>query len=305
MADFVKLNGYSVKDALAGKSLSISGNQLSLLKADGIAASTVTIPAGMKVYHVGLQYKDTVTDQTQYDSILDAVNLGAGSWSVFSITEVLTGDTIATTTKLKDLMKDGLVYVTASILFTAQGTNTWYSLDTHILDSRVAFTISNGVPLYVQGWVSVAINTNTNDITTTSITKLNAGGGGGSTSLKTNIIAEVDSMDWQQVVNPKTGIPANDNFGIGIVDSMTQKLSVTVKQLAMSISGSYSSDVYASFEDYIADVSQAGTSFVLTSWYVYNQNTIYKAQANCNLNTSTMTFDVANVNMTTVSHVGQ
>lgn len=176
MADFVKLDGYNVKDALAGKSLSISGDQLSLLKADGTAASTVTIPKGMKVYHVGLQYKDTVTDQTQYASILDAVALGQGSWSVYSITEVLTGASVATTTKIEDLMEEGLVYVTASILFTAQGTNIWYSLDTHILDSRVSFTISNGVQNYVQGWLSVAINTTTNVITTSSITKVSGGG---------------------------------------------------------------------------------------------------------------------------------
>ena len=176
MADFVKLDGYNVKDALAGKSLSISGDQLSLLKADGTAASTVTIPKGMKVYHVGLQYKDTVTDQTQYASILDAVALGQGSWSIYSITEVLTGASVAITTKIEDLMEDGLVYVTASILFTAQGTNIWYSLDTHILDSRVSFTISNGVQNYVQGWLSVAINTHTNVVTTSSITKVSGGG---------------------------------------------------------------------------------------------------------------------------------
>lgn len=37
---------YDVKDALAGKTLSLSGADLSLVKADGTAASTVTLPVG-------------------------------------------------------------------------------------------------------------------------------------------------------------------------------------------------------------------------------------------------------------------
>ena len=220
MADFVKLDGYNVKDALAGKSLSISGDQLSLLKADGTAASTVTIPKGMKVYHVGLQYKDTVTDQTQYSSILDAVALGAGSWSVYSITEVLTGASIATTTKIEDLMEDGLVYVTTSILFTAQGTNIWYSLDTHILDSRVSFTISNGVNNYVQGWLSVAINTHTNVITTSSITKVS---GGGSSTLAGLSDVDVTGVSNGQVLtydsNSGEWIPTTVSGGSSALDT--------------------------------------------------------------------------------------
>lgn len=213
MADFVKLNGYNVKDALAGKSLSINGDQLSLLKADGSAASTVTIPKGMKVYHVTVQYLDSVTDQTQYPTILDAVALGQGAWSVYSITEVLTGATVATTTKIKDLMADGLVYVTASILFTAQGTNVWHSLDTHILDSRVAFTISNGVPMYVQGWISVAINTTTNAVSTSSITKVS----GGSSTLAGLSDVDVTSVTNGQVLtydsNSSEWVPTTPSGG--------------------------------------------------------------------------------------------
>lgn len=52
MADFSKFKigntSYNVKDAAAGKSLSISGTDLSLKNAAGTAISTVTIPAGSK-----------------------------------------------------------------------------------------------------------------------------------------------------------------------------------------------------------------------------------------------------------------
>lgn len=46
MADFKTLNGYTVKDPNAGKGLSISGNVLSLDKADGTSLDTVTLPGG-------------------------------------------------------------------------------------------------------------------------------------------------------------------------------------------------------------------------------------------------------------------
>lgn len=46
MADFTSLNGYTVKDPAAGKSLSMSGSSLSLLDGAGAALSTVVIPTG-------------------------------------------------------------------------------------------------------------------------------------------------------------------------------------------------------------------------------------------------------------------
>lgn len=228
MADFVKLDGYNVKDALAGKSLSISGDQLSLLKADGTAASTVTIPKGMKVYHVTVQYKDTVTDQTQYPSILDAIALGQGSWSILHITEELTGTALPTTTKIEDLIKDGLVYATAYILFTAQGTNYWHGLDTHILDdpSYIAFTISNGVPHYVQGWLSISINAHTNAVTTSSITKVS----GGSSTLAGLSDVNVTSATNGQVLtydsNSGEWVPTTPSGGSGNPDAIIGSIAV-------------------------------------------------------------------------------
>ena len=52
MADFVSLDGYTVKDPNAGKGLSISGNTLSLDKADGTSLDTVNLPAGVEVITV-------------------------------------------------------------------------------------------------------------------------------------------------------------------------------------------------------------------------------------------------------------
>lgn len=46
MAYFKSLDGYLVKDAEAGKSLSMSGSSLSLLDSDGTALSTIVIPTG-------------------------------------------------------------------------------------------------------------------------------------------------------------------------------------------------------------------------------------------------------------------
>lgn len=46
MADFSKFNGYNVKDAKSGKSLSISGSNLSLKNAAGTTISTVALPSG-------------------------------------------------------------------------------------------------------------------------------------------------------------------------------------------------------------------------------------------------------------------
>lgn len=46
MAFFKSLDGYDVKDALAGKSLSMSGSTLSMLDADGVQLSSVVIPTG-------------------------------------------------------------------------------------------------------------------------------------------------------------------------------------------------------------------------------------------------------------------
>lgn len=46
MADFKTLNGYTVKDPNAGRSLAVNGNQLSLKNAAGTAISNVTLPGG-------------------------------------------------------------------------------------------------------------------------------------------------------------------------------------------------------------------------------------------------------------------
>lgn len=46
MADFTKFNGYNVKDAGAGRSLDVSGSDLSLKDSNGNTLSTVQIPGG-------------------------------------------------------------------------------------------------------------------------------------------------------------------------------------------------------------------------------------------------------------------
>ena len=61
MADFISLNGYTVKDPAAGKSLSMSGSSLSLLNGAGTALSTVVIPTG------NVKFTEFVTGFTSAD----------------------------------------------------------------------------------------------------------------------------------------------------------------------------------------------------------------------------------------------
>ena len=84
---------YDVKDALAGKSLSLSGSNLSLLKADGTAASTVTLPGG-KAY--GMAHFEADSDHAGYNKIVFddvlASTVPAGNYN--GILYILKGDAI-------------------------------------------------------------------------------------------------------------------------------------------------------------------------------------------------------------------
>ena len=85
---------YDVKDALAGKTLSLNGQDLSLLKADGTAANTVTLPGG-KAY--GMAHFENDTNNPGYkkivfDDIL-ADTVPAGNYN--GILYILKGDAIS------------------------------------------------------------------------------------------------------------------------------------------------------------------------------------------------------------------
>lgn len=74
MADFTKFKvgstSYNVKDANAGKSLSISGTDLSLKNASGTAISTVTLPSGgggKYVWFTGMSSNNTMSIQFVVD----------------------------------------------------------------------------------------------------------------------------------------------------------------------------------------------------------------------------------------------
>ena len=94
MADFSKFKigntSYNVKDANAGKSLSVSGNDLSLKNAAGTAISTVTLPGGGSgkfVWFTGLSSGNSmsiemVVDETgatisTFQAMRMAANIGA------------------------------------------------------------------------------------------------------------------------------------------------------------------------------------------------------------------------------------
>lgn len=83
MADFSKFKigntSYNVKDVNAGKSLSLSGKDLSLKNAAGKAVSTVTLPDDT-IYLVEVRYTDnTVTGQAS--DAVTPMKAGNGSWS--------------------------------------------------------------------------------------------------------------------------------------------------------------------------------------------------------------------------------
>jgi hypothetical protein len=81
MADFSKFKigntSYNVKDAAAGKSLSISGTDLSLKNAAGTAISTVTLPSGgggKFVWFTGMSSSNTMSIQMVVDEAGTAIS---------------------------------------------------------------------------------------------------------------------------------------------------------------------------------------------------------------------------------------
>lgn len=110
MADFSKFKigntSYNVKDAAAGKSLSISGTDLSLKNAAGTAISTVTIPAGSKyailtLSDVGSNIECTYVDSSEAvmgtaGALIDLIKAGGVAYvnyggSIYNINNCLDG----------------------------------------------------------------------------------------------------------------------------------------------------------------------------------------------------------------------
>lgn len=110
MADFSKFKigntSYNVKDTAAGKSLSLSGKDLSLKNAAGTAISTVTIPAGSKyailtLSDVGSDIVCTYVDSSEAvmgsaSSLIDLIKAGGVAYadyngSIYAINYCLDG----------------------------------------------------------------------------------------------------------------------------------------------------------------------------------------------------------------------
>lgn len=86
MADFTKLNGYNVKDAGAGRSLDVSGSDLSLKDSNGNTLSTVQIPGGGGGVNKYSDLTDVnLTDPVNPDQVAFYNGSGVDTWSQFFI----------------------------------------------------------------------------------------------------------------------------------------------------------------------------------------------------------------------------
>lgn len=129
---------------------------------------TVLDLGSSRVYEVNLRYTDTSTIVTPGVgvSLIEALERHAGSWSVQSIKEKISGEIIPTNTPL-DSLTDGIITATADCYFTAQGTNAPKLTGTCVIsgvgdcvfevpDTRIANALT--------GWVVLRVNTSTNTI---------------------------------------------------------------------------------------------------------------------------------------------
>lgn len=248
MADFVKLDGYNVKDALAGKSLSITGDQLSLLKADGTAASTVTIPAGSKyailtLSDVGSNIECTYVDSSEvsmssaYD-LIDLIKAGGVAYinyngNIYAINNYLDGSNPGVSG------------------YTLQAESGGYGYNTFNVSN---FSLLNSV------W--------------TAITP------GGGSSANTNIAFIAQTSGWP-TLNTIYGLPGNYKLTNQIGIKATGYGQYGQYETSILASAILINDTYASAEDYLGSNPSQGDNLTIVAWFIANANTIAKVTANC------------------------
>ena len=297
MADFSKFKigntSYNVKDAAAGKSLSISGTDLSLKNAAGTAISTVTIPGGnTKVYDVQVEYTDNVT--TSMTDFYDGMTKGNGSWSITSISPSLpAGQHISDIT-------DGIVSYTFYVNFNAASESSFLYANFINFTHPLVFIQKSSSDKTIMGCVALNINTATNSVVELEYTSFSSGGGG---SANTNIAFIAQTSGWP-TLNTLYSLPGiyklTNQIGIkstGYGQHGQYETSILASALLIN-------DTYASVEDYFASSPAQGASLKIVAWFIANVNTIAKVTANCTYD-GNGGYTVSSVSATSATTVGQ
>lgn len=244
MADFSKFKigstSYNVKDVNAGKSLSLSGKDLSLKNAVGNTISTVTLPSGDTSYSVVIDYTDT-TVRGSYSNAFDVMSADTGTWSIYDIYPALPAGA-----HLSDV-HDHITYsVQVNFPNAAPGYKNVLIYNTVTASSHPIFFIPK---LYgnaeIVGCVVLDVNEVNSTIFSRVYTSLASGSSGSSSVDSINILCTSTNIWTVASANPVT-IPVNDvvinGQGGGFLDDLMQSVTDKLnnnpsKDLKISITG--------------------------------------------------------------------
>ena len=284
MADFSKFKigntSYNVKDAAAGKSLSVSGSSLSLKNAAGTAISTVTLPGGGGAY---------IILTGAYNSTFNAL--------VISSVVSDAGHTITKMQNLYDAVKnDGaavyLVDETNSPTHPAEIIPLSYIYE-NALDPD-AFDV--GFIGVTKGWVSTRSPSNT--LSGTPWTAYTPSGGGANT----NIAFIAQTSGWP-TLNTLYSLPGTYKLTNQIGIKSTGYGQYGQYETSILASALLIDDTYASVEDYFASSPAQGASLKIVAWFIANVNTIAKVTANCTYD-GNGGYTISSVSATSATTVG-
>lgn len=296
MADFSKFKigntSYNVKDTAAGKSLSISGKDLSLKNAAGTAVSTVTLPDDT-IYAVEVRYTDnTITGQAS--DAVTAMKAGTGTWSVTITPALPAGKTLADVNRVftgycsfpnadpgyTDYMLHNTSTNNNYVMFGVEDDNLTHNIGALL----TVFVYSDGSSVMEWGW-----------------TDLSSGGGGGSAN--TNIAFIAQTSGWP-TLNTIYYIPGNYKLTNQIGIKATGYGQYGPTETSILASAISIDDTYASVEDFLAHSPAQGNTFKIVAWFIANVNTIAKVTATC-VYDGNGGYTINSASATSASNVGQ
>ena len=279
MADFSKFKigstSYNVKDANAGRSLSVSGSNLSLKNAAGTAISTVTIPSGDKSYSVVIEYKDTSV-QGSYTNLYDIMAADNGTWSIYDIYPALPAGA-----HLSDVHYHITYSVQVSFPNADQGYERAILYNTVTADSHPIFFIpKNNYTGEIVGCVKIDVNEATSTINSAAYTSFS--GGSSSSAITSANIHCTNASLWDVASTQPTTIQVDEVIIDGqvgqqltlaeLIQVITDKFSTaTGTDLKISITG----------QDWSVDVlSYSTTNGTVTIYFeVFAGSQMYKRYA--------------------------
>ena len=282
MADFSKFKigntSYNVKDAAAGKSLSVNGTDLSLKNAAGNTISTVTLPGGSGKF-------------VWFD--------GMSSSNSMSIEKVVdeTGATISTFQAMRMAANTGAYVFLVDGAFDADGAI--YAL-TSIEKVQGSLPIEYTITFSGKDGKWVGQCADTADITTLTL-NFTANGGGGGVDISPIAIAVANSWPGQPTsLSAPTGkFTLSDHFAIQIQDFNQPPMPYVKSVLATG----FTIDGYGSVTEFFNQHYSAGASFSIIAWFVVDMNHIVKATASC-IYDGNGEYTVSSVSATTATAVG-